>query len=104
MKRKYHIFQVYNHKGGELNITLNHTKKSLIKELYYIFSEYIDKKYISEMNREELCELIDDNISIYAGSDKIVMQICKVKNNKLILIDIYDFVGDIIEYAKKDEI
>jgi hypothetical protein len=103
MKRKYHIFRIEDYRGGYLRYEINLTKKEFIFELYYLIQD--DDYPISKMTEEELAEYIGTNISDWAGRGSFTFDAFKTrkKDNKLVSINIYEFLSDIIEIAKQEE-
>lgn len=96
----YHIFSVYDYKGGELLSTINLDRESLISRLAEIY--YLDD-YLTDM--EELARYeffrqhIEDNSSTYAGRGDVVMEIYESsEDGKLIEVDVYDLVPEIVDY------
>jgi hypothetical protein len=102
MKRKYHVFEIQDYKGGCLYYQTNLTKKEFIFELYYLIQN--EENLISEMTEEDLFQYINSNTSIYTGLAAFTFELFKFdKNNKLVRISIYDFIPDIIKIAIQEE-
>jgi len=103
MKRKYHIFKIEDYKGGYLRYDINLTKEEFVFELYYLIQ---DEDYpISKMTGEDLAEYIGTNISDCPGRGSFTFDLLKTrkKDSKLVPINIYDFLFDIIKVAKQEE-
>ena len=73
IEEKYHIFKVYDYKGGELRSIINLDYESFIGELAGLF-EYIDLDELKSESEIFKCikEIHDDKkefYSLYAGGD-----------------------------------
>ena len=100
----YHIFRVYDYKGGKQSCDLNLTKAEAITSLIeaYCVDEIIVDEIIvdEEPTIESLSKLvsdaIDENSSLYAGGDGVVLSIFKTTANSLKLKELYveDFIPD----------
>lgn len=58
MERVYHIFEVYDYKGGELSSSINLTKDEFLNKIIYKFKGFID--YIFDCGKFD-DELTDDD-------------------------------------------
>ena len=97
---KYHIFRVYNYKGGELSTALNLTKDKFICSIIAYFIDYDE----IEFNRQipDVLKLSNDilgnikELSLYAGGDSIVAEFFStdVVSANLKSLDLEKFVKD----------
>ena len=105
---KYHIFRVYNYKGGELSTALNLTKDKFVCSIIEYFIDY-DK---IEFNQEalDIQKLSKDILGIikefsnYAGGDSIVAEFFStdVVSANLKSLDLEKFIKDnILDMVKQ---
>ena len=110
MEEFYHIFSVYDYKGGELSSNVNLTKKQFLRHIidkFESFDEYIFESgnfedqlteedwtnyenqsltedfYYRLFTPENMSKYLNDNSSIYAGNGDDVYEWYVSKNNKL---------------------
>lgn len=97
---KYHIFRVYDYKGGELSTSINLSKERFVGE---IIEDFIDYDEI-EFNKEtlDILKLSKDilgnikELSLYAGGDSDVARffITDASSANLKSLDLEKFVRD----------
>lgn len=111
MEELYHIFEVYDYKGGELSSSINLTKEKFLSKILYLLEGFIENIFESGNYDDELTDedwnnydnkittnefldrfiteefvskyLYEDNVSEYAGGDGYVGEWYISKNNKL---------------------
>lgn len=84
---KYHIFRVFDYKGGELSASLNLDYLSALSSYCsYILDKVMDymedndcKNY--KITEKEITDIIEDTFSIYAGGDHVVLKIYQSSND-----------------------
>lgn len=78
---KYHIFRVFDYKGGELCATLNLDYESALAEYCsFIVDKIIDYMEDNDcknfrITEKEVTDVIEDTFSSYAGGDHVVLKI-----------------------------
>lgn len=78
---KYHIFRVFDCKGGELSAILNLDYESALSEYCsFIVDKIIDYMEDNDcknfkVTEKEITDAIEDTFSIYAGGDHVVLKI-----------------------------
>lgn len=95
----YHIFRVYGYKGGEQACDLNLTKSEAITSLIEAYcgeGVFVDEEPTIESLSKLVSDAIDENSSIYAGGDGVVLSIFKTTTNspKLKELAVEDFIPD----------
>lgn len=105
---KYHIFRVYDYKGGELSTSLNLTKDKFVCSIIEYFIEYDEIEFNQETpDIQKLSKDILGNIkelSNYAGVDSIVAEFFStdVVSANLKSLDLEKFVKDnILDVVKQ---
>lgn len=105
---KYHIFRVYDYKGGELSTSLNLLKQDFIGEIIEDFIDYDEIEF--GQGTPDILKLSKDivrnikELSNYAGGGSIVARFycTSVKSTKLESLDLEKFVRDnIIDVVKQ---
>ena len=106
----YHIFRVYDYKGGELRCTTNLSKEKLLGSVCYIFEnafsdidgslEGIEKSKILEILTKYTSD--EDFYSTYAGGGGFVGEIYYTENNTMYEIDLSDTLDDMADYIMKN--
>lgn len=111
----YAIFKVYDYKGGELNASTNLDKEELISNLAEIFERfsYCDDDDDEDESDEEgglkkdlesiktfinKCLSREDFFSTYAGGDGFCGEIYEVEEDKMVEVDLTDFLEEIAQY------
>ena len=95
----YHIFRVYNYKGGEQSCDLNLTKSEAIINLIDAYCGggiFVDEEPTIESLSNLVSDVIDENSSSYAGGDDVVLSIFETTTNSLRLkeLNVKDFIPD----------
>jgi hypothetical protein len=105
---KYHIFRVYDYKGGELSSSLNLTKDKFICSIIEYFIDYDEIEFNKEIpDIQKLSKDILENIkelSNYAGGDSIVAEFYRTSTESMVLesITLEKFVKDnILDVVKQ---
>lgn len=108
MNNLYHVFRVYNYKGGELSHYVNMLKSNFIEFLIETFEIDSIKEEMLQADSDEqesfIIDRIEEEWSEYAGSG-IVLEIfmSSEDSSKLTAVDLYTFVPDILDYIKSEE-
>lgn len=94
MNKLYHIFKVYDYKGGELSYITNLTLPELASELAEGTCDemYYDAK-LQEYNREDINEIVTMELlegDTYAGGDGMVVELFETADNGGIKTANYD--------------
>ena len=105
---KYHIFRVYDYKGGKLSTSLNLLKQDFIGEILEDFIDYDEIEFDQE--NPDILKLSKDilgnikELSLYAGGDSIVAEFFStdVVSANLKSLDLEKFVRDnILDVVKQ---
>ena len=100
---KYHLFRVYDYKGGELSTTLNLSKVELIEEILdtFIDTDFYYTDDTTTLTEKEIVKHLTNvnnlpEFSLYAGGDdSYVAELYYTKpNGDLEEIDITEFIID----------
>lgn len=108
---KYHLFRVYDYKGGELSTELNLSKTHLIRE---ILESFIDTDFFYEAEDDDIILTEEDIVKHfknpdnlpkfvpYAGGDNYVAELYyTTSTGDLKEIDITQFIKDnVVDFAK----
>lgn len=95
----YHIFQVYDYKGGEQRCSINLTKSAVIARLieaYFGDEIFVEEEPTIESLSNLISSVIDANSSSYAGGDGVVLSIFETTTDspKLKGLDVDNFIPD----------
>lgn len=95
----YHIFRVYNYKGGKQSCNLNLSKAEAISSLIeaYCGEEIlVDEEPTIESLSKLVSDAIEENSSIYAGGDDVVLSIFKTTTDspELRYLSVNSFIPD----------
>ena len=95
----YHIFQVYDYKGGEQYYYLNLSRSEAIANLVEIYCYdgiIVDEEPTIKSLSKLVSDAIDENSSLYAGGDGVVLSIFETTTDspKLKELDVKDFIPD----------
>ena len=105
---KYHIFRVYDYKGGELSTSINLSKDEFICSIIEYFIDYDEIEFDQE--KPDILKLSKDilgnikELSLYAGGNSQVAEFfsTSVESTKLESLDLEKFVRDnIIDIVKQ---
>lgn len=104
---KYHIFRVFDYKGGELCTTLNLDYESALAEYCsFIVDKIIDYMEDNDcknfrITEKEVTNVIEDTFSIYAGGDHVVLEVYQSSNDGKLRR--YDFpMNAIVDYVNME--
>lgn len=106
----YHVFRVFEYKGGELRTKVNMNKESFLSDISDVFESafyHVDDE-VSELEVSKILELLKKEISkkgfysTYAGGEGFVGKLYYAENGKLIEINLKDTLEDLAEYIKKN--
>lgn len=106
--QKYHIFNVYNYKGGSQGISANMYKDQFIEELIENYISFEDLRFNKKNpDVKQIADHIKNNIkqlSEYAGDSSLVATFCvtEIKSSFLTFIDLDEFINEnIVEVLKQ---
>lgn len=103
MEKVYHIFEVYDYKGGELSSCINLTKDEFINRLIYKFEGFIDYIFDSGKFDDELTDEDYDNCEYGTLSDEFYDKFRTIENLSNYLnnnCSEYAGCGDVFELYK----
>ena len=104
----YHIFRVYDYKGGELSTSINLSKESFVGEIIEYFIDYYEIEFdqetpdILKLSKDILENIIE--LGIYAGGDSQVASFFSTDelSANLKSIDLEKFIRDnILDIVKQ---
>jgi hypothetical protein len=102
----YHLFRVYDYKGGELSASTNLSRLDICNEIIEYF--FNDDKLKIDQNNEDLKKtmgrIVNENSSIYAGGDDWCGNIFFTEDKILKSCSISSFFDDIIDILRWDNI
>jgi len=101
----YHIFRVYDYKGGELSPNTNLDRLGVCNEIIeYFFEDNLKLDQNEEDLKKTMREIVNENSSTYAGGDGWCGEIFFTENNILKSCSISSFFDDIIDILRWDNI
>lgn len=96
---KYHIFRVFDYKGGELCTTLAEYCSFIVDKIIDYMEDNDCKNF--RITEKEVTDVIEDTFSIYAGGDHVALKVYQSSNDGKLRR--YDFpMNAIVDYVNME--